>query len=99
MKAGAIGRLANVGIRNKLVYNAHGWSFNMKGADRRQIKTYEAVERFLSAASDKIICISEYEKTSALQHKICKPQMIQVIRNGPASIPLSSSWHTIFIPL
>ena len=81
-KAGAIGRLANVGIRNKLVYNAHGWSFNMKGADRRQIKTYEAVERFLSAASDKIICISEYEKTSALQHKICKPQMIQVIRNG-----------------
>ena len=30
-KAGAIGRIADVGIKNTLIYIAHGWSFNMKG--------------------------------------------------------------------
>ena len=28
-KAGAIGRIADFGIKNKVVYNPHGWAFNM----------------------------------------------------------------------
>ena len=44
-KAGAIGRMANVGLRNRdgrknaCVYNAHGWAFNMKGASRNVINS------------------------------------------------------------
>ena len=37
-KAGAIGRMANFGIKNKLIYNAHGWAFNMKGISTKKIK-------------------------------------------------------------
>ena len=81
-KAGAIGRLADFGLKNSLVYNAHGWSFNMKGAGKKEIKTYEMVEKVLARMTDVIVCISEFEKKSALAHGICKENKIQVIRNG-----------------
>jgi len=81
-KAGAIGRIADIGIRNKLIYNAHGWSFNIKGTSRKKIKFYEMVERLLALITNKIVCISEYEKKSALEHGICKEKKIVVINNG-----------------
>lgn len=81
-KAGAIGRLADLGIRNKILYNAHGWAFNMKSKSERRIKLYKTVEKILALMTDKIVCVSEYEKQSALKHKICKPEKLQVIYNG-----------------
>lgn len=81
-KAGAIGRIADIGIKNKLLYNAHGWSFNMKGVSEKKIKFYEIVERMLAPMTCKIVCISEYEKKSALEHRICKPEKLVVINNG-----------------
>lgn len=81
-KAGAIGRIADIGIKNILIYNAHGWSFNMKGASSRIIKFYEIVEQILAPMTDKIVCISEYEKKSALEHNICKADKLVVINNG-----------------
>lgn len=81
-KAGAIGRMANFGIKNKLIYNAHGWSFNIKGASSKKIKAYELIERVLAPMADKIVCISEFEKESALEHKICKSKKLIVINNG-----------------
>lgn len=81
-KAGAIGRVANKGLKNKLIYNAHGWSFNMKGVNAKKIKFYELVEKMLAPMTDRIVCISEYEKKSALEHKICKAEKLVVINNG-----------------
>lgn len=81
-KAGAIGRMANFGIKDKLIYNAHGWSFNIKGASSKKIKAYELIERVLAPMADKIVCISEFEKESALEHKICKSKKLIVINNG-----------------
>ena len=81
-KAGAIGRIAGVGINNRLIYNAHGWSFNMKGTSQKKIRLYEMVEKMLAPMSDKIVCISEYEKKSALEHGICKEDKLVVINNG-----------------
>lgn len=81
-KAGAIGRIADTGLDNAVVYNAHGWSFNMKGASRRDIRTYILVEKALSRMTDVVICISEFEKGSALEQKICPEEKLQVIRNG-----------------
>lgn len=81
-KAGAIGRMADVGIKNTLIYNAHGWSFNMKGASWKKIKLYETVEKMLAPMTDKIVCISEYEEKSALEHGICREDKLVVINNG-----------------
>lgn len=81
-KAGAIGRMANVGIKNKLIYNAHGWSFNMREVSSMKIKLYEVTEKILATMTDKIVCISEYEKKSAIEHRICKEDKLQVIYNG-----------------
>lgn len=81
-KAGAIGRIANIGFKNKLLYNPHGWSFNMRSSKRIKLKLYEFIERILSPLASKIICISDYEKDSALKHKICKSDRLVVINNG-----------------
>ncbi|WP_024860112.1 glycosyltransferase [Ruminococcus flavefaciens] len=81
-KAGAIGRVADIGLKNKLIYNPHGWAFNIKGASRKKLFIYEMIEKILVPMTDKIICISEYEKKSALEHKICKAKKMVVINNG-----------------
>ncbi len=81
-KGGAIGRIADIGINNKVIYNAHGWSFNIVGIGKEKKLLYEMIERALSHMTDKIVCISEYEKKSALLHKICRADKLTVINNG-----------------
>ena len=81
-KGGAIGRIADLGIKNKMIYNAHGWSFNMKNTSKKKLFVYEMIEKFLALFTDKIVCISEYEKKSASEHKICKTDKLVVINNG-----------------
>ena len=81
-KAGAIGRLADIGIRNRRIYNAHGWAFNMKGAGNQKIRLYTLAEKMLATVTDRIVCISAYEKESALAHKIGKERKLAVINNG-----------------
>lgn len=81
-KAGAVGRVADLGLKNKMIYNAHGWAFNMKGIGGKKTIFYKLIEKFLAKITDKIICISEYEKISALQQKICAPEKLAVINNG-----------------
>lgn len=87
-KAGAIGRMANVGMKNRYgqknacMYNAHGWAFNMKGADKKVINSYVMIEKLLAPMTDSIVCISEFEKNTALSHSICPPSKLKVIYNG-----------------
>ena len=87
-KAGAIGRMANFGMKNRqgeknaCVYNAHGWAFNMKGASDSLIKSYVMTEKMLAPITNSIICISEFEKNTALVHEICDPSKLTVIYNG-----------------
>jgi len=80
-KAGALARLANLGLNRVCIYNPHGWSFNMKGSSKKQ-KMYAVLERILAPFSDKIICISDTEKLTALQNKICGKDKLSVIHNG-----------------
>ncbi|MEE1281680.1 MAG: glycosyltransferase family 4 protein [Acutalibacteraceae bacterium] len=80
-KAGAVARLANLGIKNKSIYNPHGWSFNMRGSSKKLLM-YKSLEKIMAPFSDKIICISEAEKQSALDKKICSEKKLQVIFNG-----------------
>lgn len=77
--AGAITRMACVGLKVKVVYNPHGWSFNMES---RKKSFFIVVERLMAYFCDAIICISEAEKVSALREKISKEDKLHVIENG-----------------
>lgn len=80
-KAGAIARVADIGLKNHCVYNPHGWAFNMRcSAMKKEI--YTAIEKIAAPFCDKIICISDAEKQSALDKKICREDKLQVIFNG-----------------
>ncbi len=80
-KAGATARIANLGLKNVSIYNAHGWAFNMKcSVHKRNI--YALIERILAYFCNEIIAISDFEKISALNYKICKEDKIKVIYNG-----------------
>lgn len=80
-KAGVIARVADIGLRNVCIYNPHGWAFNMR-CSRRKRMLYIVIERLAALFCQKIICISEAEKRSALDKKICGNKKLQVIFNG-----------------
>lgn len=80
-KAGAIARVADIGLKNRCVYNPHGWAFNMRCSAKKK-EMYILIERLAALFCDKIICISDAEKQSALEKKICKENKLQVIFNG-----------------
>ena len=80
-KAGAIARVADIGLKNHCVYNPHGWAFNMRCSALKKA-IYTAIEKIAAPFCDKIICISDAEKQSALNKKICREDKLQVIFNG-----------------
>lgn len=80
-KAGAIARVADIGLKNHCVYNPHGWAFNMRCSTMKKA-VYTAIEKAAAPFCDKIICISDAEKQSALDKKICRKDKLQVIFNG-----------------
>lgn len=80
-KAGAIARVANVGLWNKCIYNPHGWAFKMKVSKKKQA-VYTWLERIMALFCDKIVCISDAESQSALEKRICKVDKLKVIFNG-----------------
>lgn len=80
-KAGAIARVADIGLKNHCVYNPHGWAFNMRCSAMKKV-IYTAIEKIAAPFCDKIICISDAEKQSALDKKICREDKLQVIFNG-----------------
>lgn len=80
-KAGAIARVADIGLRNHCVYNPHGWAFNMRCSAKKKA-IYTMIEKIVAPFCEKIICISDAEKQSALDKKICKEDKLQVIFNG-----------------
>ncbi|WP_025283911.1 glycosyltransferase family 4 protein [Lactobacillus helveticus] len=80
-KAGALARIADWGLKNKVIYNPHGWAFNMQQSTKKK-EMYKWVEKISAHFCDKIVCISDAERESALREKICKPSKLQVIYNG-----------------
>lgn len=80
-KAGAFVRIADLGIKNRVIYNPHGWAFNMQQSIDKK-KKYVWIEKILSLFCNKIVCISKAERKSALLNKICKESKLEVISNG-----------------
>ncbi len=80
-KAGAIARISNMGLHNICIYNPHGWAFNMN-CSKFQKMVYILIEKIAALFCQKIICISQAEKQSALNLRICPEKKLQVIFNG-----------------
>ncbi|MDV4150295.1 glycosyltransferase family 4 protein [Clostridium sp. AL.422] len=80
-KGGAIGRLANIGLNYKCIYNPHGWAFNMN-CNKMKRSLYMSIEKLLTNFCDSIVCISDAEKKSALDNKISPEEKLIVIKNG-----------------
>lgn len=79
--AGVVGRIAAIGSGCKVIYNPHGWSFDMAVSSVKKM-LYRFSEKVLTAITDKIVTISEYEKGIALKNRICNKDKIEVIYNG-----------------
>lgn len=80
--AGLIGRFPYLFCRKrgKIIYNAHGWSFNMNISGLKK-HIYAGVERILATVTDKIINVSEYELNSAVNSGLPINKMV-MIYNG-----------------
>ncbi len=64
----------------KTIYCPHGWAFSRQGSRKMQRGT-ALVERALSHVTDRIVCISEYERRAALEIGISARRLV-VIDNG-----------------
>ena len=80
-KAGAVGRIANFGLKNKCIYNAHGWAFKIQ-TKKNLIYMYLFIEKILAPLCNKIICISESERKTAIDRHICYDNKLCTIYNG-----------------
>jgi len=80
-KAGGVGRIANLFIKNKVIYNPHGWAFNIIGSQIKKF-IYINIEKGLSAVTDSIVTVSKFEKEIAVHNSICAESKLKVIYNG-----------------
>ena len=78
--AGLIGRMANIGLKSKIAYNPHGWSFKMN-VSKGRIFIYKLVEKFLSYFTKKFILISKSEYEEAQKIGI-SARKLELVYNG-----------------
>ena len=64
----------------KVVYTAHGFPFNEPGIFKKIL--YVPLEFFAGFFRDKIICVSEADRHSALKYRIAPPGKLAVVHNG-----------------
>ena len=87
-KAGAVGSLASMfynfnplNVKAKIIYTAHGYVFN-EPLNTLVRRAYIMSETFSAGLQNKIIAVSEYDRQSAIDQKICLPNKITAIHNG-----------------
>lgn len=80
--AGVFGRLAAIGTHCKVVYNPHGWAFNMRSASAQKLMVFRKMEQIFAPMTDKIVCISKAEHESALYNNVAPEDKLALIPNG-----------------
>ena len=80
-KAGWLGRLAARAIGIPVLFTAHGWAFTV-GVSKRARRVYALAERLAAPLADRIITVSEYDLTLALDERIAPSGKITRIHNG-----------------
>lgn len=69
----------------KVIYTVHGWVFNEELPAWKKA-FYKTLEKFTAKFKNQIICLSEFDKQTAIKQKIVPAEKISVIYNGIAPI-------------
>jgi glycosyltransferase involved in cell wall biosynthesis len=69
------------GFSPLLVFTAHGWAFNEK-RPKWQLRLIKLFSKITALFYDKIICVSEYDRKSAIRENIAPKEKLTTIRNG-----------------
>ncbi len=80
-KISILGSLAAIGLDTKIVYTAHGWVFNEQLPAKKK-RFYLLAERFTALLKQKIICVSEFDRQSAINHNIAPKKKLSTVHNG-----------------
>lgn len=80
--AGVFGRIAAIGTHCNVVYNPHGWAFNMKNTSFIKLKVFKTMEQALAYVTNKVVCISQAEHDSAIYNNVCSEDKLAFIPNG-----------------
>lgn len=86
-KAGLLGRLAaRRAPASAVVYTPHSFPFTMAVSPPLRA-TYLWLERLLARHTDRIVCVCESERETALEARVAPPNRLVVIENGIALSP------------
>jgi glycosyltransferase involved in cell wall biosynthesis len=80
-KAGWLGRLAARALGIPALFTAHGWAFTV-GVSERARRFYALAERLAAPLADRIVTVSEYDRSLAVEQRIALPDKIVRIYNG-----------------
>jgi glycosyltransferase involved in cell wall biosynthesis len=80
-KAGMVGRIAARILRLPAIFTAHGWAFTDGVSSFRRMISLP-LERWVARYSQRIICVSEYDRQLALQYKVGGPEQLVTVHNG-----------------
>ena len=80
-KAGLIGRVASMGTGMPVLFTAHGWPFT-EGVSKRKAWLYRGLERLTAPLARRIIAVSEYDRTLALNARVGKPDQVTAVHNA-----------------
>lgn len=80
-KAGILGRLAARSMKIPAIYTAHGWPFT-EGVSERRRKLYTGIERLMAKFAQRVITVSDYDRSIALAADVGTPNLLVTIHNG-----------------
>jgi glycosyltransferase involved in cell wall biosynthesis len=80
-KAGLVGRIAAKIAKFPVIFTAHGWSFT-EGISINKVKIFLIIERLAAKITNKIICVSEFDRQLALNNKVGSHMSLVTIHNG-----------------
>jgi glycosyltransferase involved in cell wall biosynthesis len=80
-KAGLVGRFAAVGLGIPVVMTAHGWPFT-EGVSERRAAVYRILERMAAPLADRIITVSDYDRSLAGSAGIGPSEKVVTIHNA-----------------
>ncbi|MGE7918115.1 glycosyltransferase family 4 protein [Viridibacillus sp. NPDC093762] len=80
-KAGVVGRLAAFSLKIPTIFTVHGWAFT-EGVKPIKRWIYQQIERAFARKTTKIITVSNYDYSLAIEKKVGKKDNMTTIHNG-----------------